>query len=61
MLPDGSILIDGPTLIEEVNEQLGLALDDPDYDTIAGYFLGRLGRIPPCWGCGRDRRDAPAR
>lgn len=45
-LPDGSILIDGLTLIEEVNEQLGLALDDPNYDTIAGYFLGRLGRIP---------------
>ena len=45
-LPDGSILIDGLTLIEEVNQHLGLALDDPNYDTIAGYFLGRLGRIP---------------
>jgi len=45
-LPDGSILIDGLTLIEEVNEHLGLTLDDPNYDTIAGYFLGRLGRIP---------------
>jgi CBS domain containing-hemolysin-like protein len=45
-LPDGSILIDGLTLIEEVNQQLDLALDDPNYDTIAGYFLGRLGRIP---------------
>ena len=45
-LPDGSILIDGLTLIEEVNQHLGLTLDDPNYDTIAGYFLGRLGRIP---------------
>ena len=45
-LPDGSILIDGLTLIEDVNQQLDLALDDPNYDTIAGYFLGRLGRIP---------------
>lgn len=45
-LPDGSILIDGLALIEEVNQQLGLALDDPNYDTIAGFFLGRLGRIP---------------
>jgi putative hemolysin len=45
-LPDGSILIDGLTLIEDVNQQLDLALEDPDYDTIAGYFLGRLGRIP---------------
>ena len=45
-LPDGSILIDGLTLIEEVNEQLGLALADNYYDTIAGYVMGRLGRIP---------------
>ncbi len=45
-MPDGSILIDGLTLIEEVNEQLGLNLQDPHYDTIAGYMLGRLGRIP---------------
>lgn len=45
-LPDGSILIDGMTLIEDVNEQLGLDLHDPHYDTIAGYMLGKLGRIP---------------
>ncbi len=44
--PDGSVLIDGLTLIDEVNQQLGLALQDPDYDTIAGYVLGKLGRIP---------------
>jgi CBS domain containing-hemolysin-like protein len=43
---DGTILIDGLTLIEVVNEQLGLDLTDPDYDTIAGYVLGKLGRIP---------------
>lgn len=45
-LADGSILIDGLTLIEEVNDQLGLNLQDPNYDTIAGYVLGKLGRIP---------------
>lgn len=44
--PDGSILIDGLTLIEAVNQQLGLNLTDPHYDTIAGYFLGKLGHIP---------------
>ncbi len=43
---DGSVLIDGLTLIEAVNQQLGLNLSDPHYDTIAGYFLGKLGRIP---------------
>lgn len=45
-LPDGSYLIDGLTLIEDVNASLGLDLSDPSYDTIAGYVLGRLGRIP---------------
>jgi CBS domain containing-hemolysin-like protein len=45
-LPDGTALIDGLTLIEDVNEQLGLDLQDPNYDTIAGYVLGKLGRIP---------------
>lgn len=45
-LPDGSILIDGMTLIEDVNARLGLDLEDPNYYTIAGYVLGKLGRIP---------------
>ncbi len=45
-LPDGSALIDGLALIDEVNEHLNLDLQDPDYDTIAGYMLGKLGRIP---------------
>jgi len=31
--------------IEEVNDAFGLNLLDPNYDTIAGYVLGRLGRI----------------
>jgi CBS domain containing-hemolysin-like protein len=44
--PDGSAIIDGRALIEVVNEQLGLNLQDPHYDTIAGYVLGKLGRIP---------------
>jgi len=45
-LADGSFRIDGLTLIEVVNEQLGLHLVDPDYDTIAGYMLGKLSRLP---------------
>ncbi len=44
-LPDGSILIAGMTQIEEVNAHLGLELEDPDYDTIAGFVLGRLKRL----------------
>lgn len=45
-LPDGSVLVDGMTLIEGVNEKLELELQDKDYDTIAGYVLGKLGHIP---------------
>jgi len=45
-LPDGSVMIDGLALIEEVNQRLNLVLQDPNYDTIAGYLLGKLGRIP---------------
>ncbi len=42
---DGKIMIDGLTTIEEVNEHFGLNLSDPHYDTIAGFVLGRLGRM----------------
>lgn len=44
-LPDGSAMIDGKAQIEEVNQTFGINLYDPDYDTIAGFVLGRLGRI----------------
>jgi CBS domain containing-hemolysin-like protein len=45
-LPDGSALIDGMTLIEEINATFRLHLVDDNYDTIAGYVLGKLGHIP---------------
>jgi len=44
--PDGSTLINGMTPIEEVNNHFGLKLEEPNYDTIAGFVLGRLGHIP---------------
>jgi len=44
-LPDGSSSIDGLTLIDEVNDHFNLKLSDPYYDTLAGYILGRLGRL----------------
>jgi putative hemolysin len=45
-LPDGSFLIEGLCLIEDVNNQLDLDLNDPAYDTIAGFTLGKMGHIP---------------
>ncbi|NIM95142.1 MAG: DUF21 domain-containing protein [Anaerolineales bacterium] len=44
-LPDGSSSIDGLTLITEVNTHFNLELSDQNYDTIAGFILGRLGRM----------------
>ena len=44
--PDGSVVLDGLLAIEEVNRELGLSLSDPNYDTIAGFLLGHLNRIP---------------
>ncbi len=46
LLPNGTVLIDGLTLIEEINERFGMNIVDPYYDTIAGYILNKLGRIP---------------
>lgn len=45
-MPDGTALIDGMMLIDEINAIFDLHLEDPNYDTIAGYVLGRLGHIP---------------
>ncbi len=44
--PDGSWLLSGLALIEDVNEELGLALIDENYDTIGGFVMGKLERIP---------------
>jgi CBS domain containing-hemolysin-like protein len=44
-LSDTAAQIDGLALIEEVNEAFDLSLSDPNYDTIAGYVLGRLGHV----------------
>jgi len=41
-----TVLIDGLTSIEEVNESLGTDFSDPNYDTIAGFVLGYLDHIP---------------
>lgn len=45
-LEDGSTLIAGLTLIDEVNQRLGLNIDNSYYDTIGGYVFGAIGRRP---------------
>jgi CBS domain containing-hemolysin-like protein len=46
ILADGSALIDGLTLVSDVNERFGLHIDEETYNTAGGYVLGRLGRRP---------------
>jgi putative hemolysin len=38
--------IDGGLRVEEVNEELDLSLPAGDYETVAGFILSHLGRIP---------------
>jgi len=38
--------IDGGMRIEEANEEMGLALPEGDYETVAGFVLELLGHIP---------------
>lgn len=42
----GEALIDGGAPIGEVNERFGLRLPSEHYDTLGGFMLGELGRVP---------------
>lgn len=44
--PDGSFLVPGNTDIEDVEEATGWTLPQGDYETLAGFILDELGRIP---------------
>ena len=43
---DSTFQLDGGFRVEEANEELGLELPLDDYETIAGFILTHLGRIP---------------
>jgi putative hemolysin len=57
MLPNGAFLLDGLLLIEEVNDYFEIELSDPNYDTIAGYLMGKLDRIPRVGDMVEDRQQ----
>jgi len=44
-LADGTIVLSGLMTIDEFNELFHHHLRDPNYDTMAGFILGRLGRM----------------
>ncbi len=43
---DGSYLIDGKTPLEDVSDAIDLTLPCEDYDTMGGFVMGVLGRVP---------------
>ena len=47
MAPDGTITIDARASIWEINQTLDVEIpEDEGYDTLAGYIMTTLGRIP---------------
>jgi putative hemolysin len=43
---DGAAGVDGALRLEDFTEQTGVDLEDGAYETVAGYLIARLGRIP---------------
>ena len=43
---DNTFEVDGAMAIDEVGELLGTAFPEGDYDTVAGFMIDQLGRIP---------------
>jgi putative hemolysin len=46
IIDDRTFQVDGAMRIEDVNEQMELELPEGDYETVAGFVLSLLGRIP---------------
>jgi CBS domain containing-hemolysin-like protein len=45
--PDaGGQLLEGSRPLTDLNAELDLALEDPEYSTLGGYLFGQLGRLP---------------
>jgi putative hemolysin len=42
----GEEVVDGLSTLDEFTEQTGLVLPEGPYDTVAGYFMAQLGRLP---------------
>ena len=45
-IDERNVLVDGSLSVDEAREELGLNIPEGNYDTIAGFVLSSLGRIP---------------
>ncbi|SES65426.1 Mg2+ and Co2+ transporter CorB, contains DUF21, CBS pair, and CorC-HlyC domains [Natronincola peptidivorans] len=43
---DHEYIVDGSTKINTVNDELGTQLESEDFDSIGGFIIGELGRLP---------------
>lgn len=43
---DGSIIVEGAMELEDLNEVFGTEFDSPEVETVAGFLIEELGRIP---------------
>ncbi|MGI6732357.1 MAG: HlyC/CorC family transporter [Anaerovoracaceae bacterium] len=46
IIKEGEFLVNGNVAIEEINHLIGTHLESEDYDTIAGFVIGIIDRIP---------------
>jgi CBS domain containing-hemolysin-like protein len=45
-MPDGGYRVPGHMKIDELNSRLALNIPEGDYETVSGYVLEKLGRVP---------------
>ncbi|MDP3441457.1 MAG: transporter associated domain-containing protein [Ignavibacteria bacterium] len=46
VISDSTFDVDGSIELDVLEEKCGVALPDEDYDTLSGFLIGILGRIP---------------
>ncbi|MFQ5680192.1 MAG: hemolysin family protein [Gemmatimonadota bacterium] len=44
--PDGTVVVDGGFSFDDLRHEFELPAAEEEYDTVAGYVIGQLGRIP---------------
>jgi putative hemolysin len=42
----GALLVDGLTSLDDFAEETGFVLPEGPYDTVAGFFMAKLGQLP---------------
>ena len=43
---DGSVMVDGGLILQELQSATGITLPEGHYETVAGFVIERLGRLP---------------